>query len=453
MGSTLSVQTMMGRAALAAGLVAVAGAAANAQCVAADIYGPPVTMSVGSLPLGIATGDVNNDGNPDVVTANTFGYTSSVLLGNGDGTFQSAITLNLVDPESEFAVGASVAAVGDLNNDGWDDIVIGVGSPDLGNPAVGVFINDGAGGFPALPTYYAFANQIRGVVIADMDEDGDNDIVYSNRDDNSLNIIPNNGDGTFGFEDIFTFFGGPAGLVVRDFNGDGDLDVAMPLVFDSQIVIALGNGAGGVTELVRYTANSPEGLAVGDFNGDGNYDLVTPYLNGDAVQFFLGNGDGTFQAAQTISTGPSSLPIAIGAADANGDGFDDIHAGLFIANSVQLILSNGDGTFQSGVAFPVGSRPRYFAFDDFNNDGSIDLAAANGATTGTATVLINQCVEEPSCACDLDGEPGLTSSDFLTYLNNYAAMDPSADLAPPGGDGIFNSSDFLAYLNCYSAGC
>ncbi len=429
-------------------LFAAAGAAA--QCDPADSYGAANTNTSGDLPLGVGTGDFNNDGNLDVVTGDFFGNSVSVLLGNGDGSLQAGTVIPLTETSSGFSAAAVQAEGADLNGDGWDDIVAGVQSGDLGDPGIAVLLNDGAGAFTAEPEFYAFSTQIRGLEIIDMNGDGNLDVVYANRDDDTMNIVPGNGDGTFNTEAFFDVSGGPVGVAIADFDGDGNLDVATPCVFSGEIAILAGDGAGDLNEIGRYPVNGPEGIAVGDINGDGNHDLVIPYLNGDAVEFILGNGDGTFGATQSISTGASSLPIAIALGDVNGDGFDDIHAGLFIANAVKVLLSNGDGTFDAGTDFAVGDRPRDFTFGDFDGDGNNDLAAANGASAGTATVLVNGCGGGTTCLADVNGDGAVTPTDFTAWVGAFNSNAPECD---QNGDGMCTPTDFTAWVGNYNAGC
>ncbi len=445
---TSQMRSVSRAACAAAALLAAAGT--SAQCDPGDVYGTPFTTSVDDLPMGVATGDLNNDGITDVVSANNFGYSASILIGNGDGTFQPRIDIDTYDPNELETIAALQVRIADFNNDGWNDIALGIQSGDLGNPGVGILLNDGAGNFSGFPTLYAFSTQLRGLEVADMTGDGELDIIYANRDDDTINIVPGNGDGTFQTELFFDFTGGPVGVALADFNNDGHLDVAAPLVFTSEIVIAIGDSNGGLTEFARFSADSPEGIAVGDINGDGFADLATPFLNGDSVQYFIGNGDGTFGAKQTINTGASSLPIAIALGDTNNDGFDDIHAGLFIANAVQVLTSNGDGTFQTGVDFPVGARPRHFTFGDLDGNGTSDLVAANGSPTGSVTVLLNACVGAEPCVADTNGDGMLTPADFTAWVAAFNAMSAACD---QNADTLCTPADFTAWVANFNAGC
>jgi hypothetical protein len=430
----------------AAGLLAAALLAPCAwgQCLPAEIFGAPNTMVVGSLPLGIATGDINNDGFSDIVTANFFGNTATVLRGNGDGTFQAGTDIIMVPKGSKDIVGPVQPAIGDLNADGHNDIVMGA------NNQIGILLNDGKGGFVGPPNWVGLGAMIRGVVIVNFNADAFADIVFSSRDDSTLNVLLGNGDGTFQIQLPAFIAGGPVGAVVRDFNADGFLDVAAPLVFDSQVVIALGDGTGALVESGRFPADSPEWLDAGDVNNDGFDDLVTAYLNGDAMQVLLGNGDATFDERFAVSTGAGSLPITVSVVDVNADGFDDLLAGAFISSAVQVHLSNGDGTFQTHAEFPVGPRPRRFAIADFNADGAPDLAAANGAADGSATVLLNLCTGTPPCTADFNNDEIVNSQDFFDFLTAFFATAPEADF---NNDKVINSQDFFDFLTAFFEGC
>src|SRR5688572_27297755 len=94
---------------------ALIASGASGQCLPSEIFSAPNTMPTGSLPLGVAAGDVNDDGDLDVVTANFFGNTITILLGNGDGMFQPGLDVIMVPEGSKEIVGPVQPAVGDLN--------------------------------------------------------------------------------------------------------------------------------------------------------------------------------------------------------------------------------------------------------------------------------------------------------------------------------------------------
>jgi len=189
-------------------------------------------------------------------------------------------------------------------------------------------------------------------------------------------------------------------VAVGDFNGDGALDLAVTNFNFASVSVLLGLGDGTFADARRFGVGSdPDSVAVGDFNGDGVLDLAvanygTPprFLDG-SVSVLLGNEDGTFAAQRRFGVGSRPFSIAVG--DFNGDGKPD----LAVANSgtspnypdssISVLLGLGDGTFADERRFGVGSNPDSVAVGDFNGDGALDLAVANGGSYDVAILLNN----------------------------------------------------------------
>jgi hypothetical protein len=206
-----------------------------------------------------------------------------------------------------------------------------------------------------------------------------------------------NGDGTF-----LAAQSCPAGtfpgdaIAVGDFNGDGIPDLAVTIRnTSSPVTILLGNGDGSFRVSESYGAGSavPDSVVVGDFNEDGSLDLAVanntelgPNSPGSpTVSILLGGGDGTFQRAQNYPAAHRA-PFSLAAADFNRDGHLDI--AVADGQAVTVMLGNGDGTFQPAAAqnyvVPLAIS---VAVADFNGDGFPDIAALGG--NGILTVLIN----------------------------------------------------------------
>ena len=144
--------------------------------------------------------------------------------------------------------------------------------------------------------------------------------------------------------------------------------------------------AGGLQGPVNYaTGIGPYSGASGDFNGDGKLDIVVTNSGADSVGVLLGNGDGTFRTM--VNYGVGFTPVAIGLGDFNGDGKMDLAVANLNDNTVSILLGNGDGTFQPAVSYGVGTNPVSLAVADFNGDGKADLAVAN-LTGNTVSVLL-----------------------------------------------------------------
>ena len=344
--------------------------------------------TVGSRPQNTVLGDFNNDGRPDLAATNVASNTLSVLLGNGDGTFQV---------QTAYATGASPIALasGDFNRDGNLDLVTG----NAGAATISVYMGNGDGTF--LPQQvYAVGNGPQTIAVADFDGDGWLDLAVVDRNDRNMTILFGQADGTFLVERTvcvtspcppLTFPVGEAGqvIVAADFNGDGALDLAVTDAQSSVVGVLLGVGDGTFQARVTYAVRfNPVGLAIADFNEDGIPDLAVANAESNVVSVVLGVGDGTFLTQVTYGTG--SAPLGLSAGDFNGDGNMDLIASNNGGNTVSVLLGKGDGTFKTQLAFPTGTRPFGMAVGDLNGDGLPDVVVANSNVTTTSILLSAQ---------------------------------------------------------------
>ena len=345
--------------------------------------GSPAT--VGSRPQNTVLGDFNNDGKLDLAATNVNDNTISVLLGNGDGTFQL---------QAAYASGASPIALasGDFNRDGNLDLVAG----NAGAATISVYFGNGDGTFLPQQTY-AVGNGPQSIAAADFDGDGWLDLAVVDRNDRNVTILLGQTDGTFQVElnvceDPLTFPIGEAGQVIAtaDFNGDGFADLAVTDAQGSQVDVLLGIGDGTFQSQVAYAVGgyNPIGLAIADFNEDGIPDLAVANAESNLIGVLLGVGDGTFLAEVTYGTG--SAPEGLSVGDFNGDGNMDLVASNNSGSSVSVLLGNGDGTFQTQLAFPTGARPFGMGVGDLNGDGLPDVVVANSNVSTTSILLSAQ---------------------------------------------------------------
>jgi hypothetical protein len=327
--------------------------------------------------LAVAVADFNGEGKPDLAVTGTAASVVSVLLNLGGGRFAASQDFHT----GEFT---SYVAVADFNQDGKSDLA----TTDFENGLqVSFGKGDGTFGAPVM-----IATGLSYVVAADFNGDGIPDIAAtSDTNSNDVTVILNNGDGTF--QKPKTFFAGPVvnWLTVGDFNGDGKLDLAVTA--GNFVVVLLGNGDGTFQSPIDTSLPNAYILTTADFNGDGKLDLAVTNLSGD-VSILLGKGDGTFGKPRSFAAGVQLFDIVAG--DFRGNGKVDIAVAdnFWTANSVNVLLGNGDGTFGKPTSYPVGTTPTTYlspssiVMGDFNLDGKVDLAVA--ALGGNAFVLFGK---------------------------------------------------------------
>ena len=375
-------------------------------------FQPQVTYAVGSFPVAIVAGDFNGDGRTDLAVVNEGNYpnyddTVSVLLGNGDGTFQPQVT---------YAVGMGPDAIvaGDFNGDGRTDLAVA----NAVDGTVSVLLGNGDGTFQPQVTYAVGVNPTaswRATSKATAAPTWPCGQAYPSRSPTGeVSVLLGNGDGTFQPQVTYAVGLSPIAIVAGDFTGDGRTDLAVVnalTLATGTVSVLLGNGDGtfqprSPTQVglaarrdrggrlqrrrphrprrhgsdSRPSANGecrccwamatarssprstyavgsePHAIVAGDFNGDGRTDLAIANNGDNTVSVLLGNGDGTFQPQVTYAVG--SDPDAIVAGDFNGDGRTDLAVANSHDSTVSVLLGNGDGTFQPQVTYAVGEVPR-----------------------------------------------------------------------------------------------
>jgi hypothetical protein len=320
----------------------------------------------------VAVGDLDGDSFLDVVTANSGSGNTSVLLGDGSGSFGAPADI----PAGDYAV-----ALGDVNGDTVLDVV--VSNYYLGT--ISVALGDGSGGFGS-PASFATGSSPVALALGDLDGDDDLDVVTADYlTPGTVSVLLGDGSGSFGAATQFATGGGPRGIVVADLSGDGDLDVLTSNGEDT-VSVLLGNGLGGFGANIDYaTGDLPQHLAVGDLNGDSHLDVVTSNYGSSNVSVLLGSGSGVLAPRTDYPT--AAAPRSIAVSDLNGDSFLDVVTSSTGTASVSVLLGIGSGSLLARTDFPTGSAPWPVAVGDLDADSRPDVVA--GTIADTVSVLMN----------------------------------------------------------------
>ncbi len=446
-------------------------------------FGPPVNYTVGTYPYFAAAGDLDGDGDIDLVTANLGDWQSfpahdgsvSVLLNNGNGTFAAPVNY-VVGTSTQSLTLADLDRDGDLDiatvNYGWD---YGLNGPV--ENAANILLNGGHGTFTR-GGHYGVGAQPVSIAAADLDADGDTDLITANRS-NSISVLRNSGAGAFsaaqsygtlsdprqvlavdmdsdGDRDIVvknysgvTVFwndGDPAfpnvtsyalvgfGLAVADLDSDGTADIAAAVPgYPGRVSVMFNNGSGPFAAPVQYAFGAPRGsVAIADLDGDGDLDLITPsrYPGNALVATTLFNrGNGEFTIGVDYPVGGSGYPVAVTVGDFDRDG--DVDAATSSGNVVSVLMNSGDGSFAPAVRYTRVDPYQFFYRDlkaaDLDADGDLDLVATGQDPNGAGAVAILLNTGDGTFTNGPSLLVGTYNPKVWTFVNDLGVVDLDAD--------------------------
>ena len=318
-----------------------------------------------TLPKDLVTGDVNGDGKLDIVAVSQWGYNIKIYLGNGAGNFQLSEVLNGDGEPNRLRLT-------DLNKDGRLDILVT-------GPAEGVvliYFGLSGGNFTVSPLELEGYPNVVAINTGDFNKDSKIDVAvtyYENSlsDGSHLQIFLGNGLGGFTVgQNVIT---NPQGnnIEITDLNKDGNLDIVLAGAGSENeagvfISSYLGDGAGNFTlkQAIDLGTGAIRGkISLGDFNEDGNMDVAFPLSSKGTVRhdlstdlfIYLGDGTGNFTKGQTVTV--EEEPGSTLAADFNKDGHVDLLCTNRTAETLSVLLGNGNGTFTTHATIPLSVLP------------------------------------------------------------------------------------------------
>jgi len=246
----------------------------------------------------------------------------------------------------------------------------------------------------------AVGNGPSSVVAADINNDGNVELICTDSKDNALTVLTNDGSGGFVSNATYSLPGvNPACVVAADVNGDSMSDLIVALYNSNEIMVLTNNGTGGFGSNAVYSVGqAPSCVVAADINGDGNPDLITANTSGypfGGLTILTNDGSGDIGFDATLRVGatiPDDESHWVAAADINGDGKLDLISADILANTLTVLTNNGNGSFGSNATYNVGFEPQCVVVADVNGDGKPDLISANyghAPSVGTLTVLTN----------------------------------------------------------------
>ncbi len=332
-----------------------------------------ISMSFGS-PTAAATGDFDQDGHADFAVARAGDDRLHLYAGDGTGGFTLVASVDTVHLPT-------AVLVADLDGDGNDDVAVSGRKLEL-------FRGDGSAGLDSVVVTDGNLGGEGNLAFLDADGDGDLDLAAAGSPAGcSSRIDLHLGDGTLGFRSGRTFDLGrthPSTLAIADFDGDARLDVAVSNHSDRVLQFAQGDGTGGLSLVDELPLDPGVGMArSADLNGDSNADLILVAPGGFRV--LLGDGAGGF--VETDASAPFT-PLNFIVTDWDEDGALDVTSlsepGPGAAGVLSFFRGRGDGSLDAPRSVPAGDRPRALATSDVDGDGHLDIGVAKAAGNSNA---------------------------------------------------------------------
>ncbi len=391
-------------------------AAASPQIVSLLGFGPAASQirfaparrsMVGSNPIGLVTGDLNGDGKADVITINMDDKNISVLLGNGDGSFQPAVPYALGNLGTSWPIGIDI---GDFDRDHKLDVVVATARNGTSGGDALLLLGNGDGTLQT-PASFSTSTSPLGLKAEDINNDGKLDLLIPGN--GSARFLLGNGAGGFGSPQLLQNPPGvfnlvPTALASADLNGDGKPEIIAGTFGSSglggTVWVYINDGTGNFSTPISYLLNfgsngGCNSIFATDLDGDQNVDVICALTSGSAIKIFYGNGDGTLRSPATNQfTYGGTSPVQFVLEDFNGDGIRDLAVADFNGTTLSTLIDNMGVTTVPGVQggsfsisvlqFDPGEKARGIATADFNGDGLPDLVTAS-STTNEISLLLN----------------------------------------------------------------
>jgi hypothetical protein len=368
-------------------------------------------------PYSVSTGDLDGDGKPDMVVANTGANTISIFLNTSTpGSVSFAPKIDLVTGKSPHRI-----CIADISGDGKPEILV----TNYDDGSVSIFRNNSAPGsfsFSAKTDIATGANP-ESLAVGDLDGNGTADLVVTNSGGTSITVFTNkagSGGGTDYSNPTTIGYGGtPMGITLGDLDGDGKPDIIVSNIMSNNLSVFRNTGGGGILSFalnINYPAFlSPQQISVADLDGDGKPELIAG--GNQTISISKNNSTpGNISFSPAVSTG-SVADVFTAIADLDGDGKPDIAAAAQFSNAAYVLKNEstvGNILLDNDQFYKVGNNPTDIAIADFDGDGKPDLVLSN-ITDGSVSVLRNKTNEPYITSYTTDG--GCPANGVTLYIH------------------------------------
>jgi Calx-beta domain/FG-GAP-like repeat/Domain of unknown function (DUF4214) len=416
-------------------------------------FATPTSVNIGFQMMDLASGDFNNDGNPDLVATGLHGAVA-VLLGNGSGGFSFG-----------FAPGAGSFAqvtTADLNNDGKSDLII----TDFSGQSVWTELGDGTGSFGNARSF-AVGGTAAAVAVADFNNDGKIDVAVANQsptgqttNEGSTSVLL--GDGTGGLAAAVNYPSGvyPTAIAVADFDGDGNSDLAVANNGASTISVLSGDGSGAFRNPINFNIwGQPNDLLVADFDADGHPDIATALMSSRTVGLMFGKAaaaqpcllaDDAAVVEGDAGTSPAQITVRLSQASAQVVTVTYVTKQGTAIDGQDFIGGGGSITFQPGETSKTIEVPIIGdTTDEFDEIFTVNLSGAVNARIGDGLAKVTITDNDPPPTISIndvsvpEGNFGSTFATFTLSLSAPSAKVVGVDFAAASGTATLGS-DFDA---------
>jgi len=336
-------------------------------------FDPNLDFAYGEVVTVTLTDEIEST-DGDPLTPYTWQFTTVVPDGNGTIWMDSVYATGDTPHDIQTA---------DIDNDGDYDLI----TADEGGYGYSVFLNDGGGIFGP-PTGYNIGEQVLRLHCGDLDNDGDIDLASANSlSSSTIAVMLNNGDGAFATATTYPVASNARGIAGADIDNDGDIDLVSANETANSISILPNNGDGSFgTASSHPVGSSPEMICPADIDNDGDLDLMVADRLSNDIAILTNQGGGSFSGAMYVAVG--TQPRYIAAHDFNADTYNDLAVSNAMSNTVSILLNDGSGGYSSQATYAIGDGPINLWCSDYDGDGDIDIAACNN-DDGTIAILSN----------------------------------------------------------------